>query len=120
MYTVKQGGVIQRGDLIAIANGNDFHVGIYFGQGRGGTVQYYTPDGASKSKEWWETAQKDSQYDAHGKPWALTRIWKNYLQTPRDTRILKLNRDNITDPKTIEDILKAKEILQEFNITVNY
>jgi hypothetical protein len=33
---------------------------------------------------------------------------------------MKLNRDNITDQKTIETILEAKEILKEFNITVNY
>jgi hypothetical protein len=123
MYTVKQGGDIHRGDLVAVANGNDFTVGIYFGNGRGGTFQYFTPHGVVSSKEWWENAQKDkvsNMYTESGKPWKLTRIWKHFVNTPRDTRILKLNRDNITDRKTIEDIEKAKEILQEFNIPVNY
>jgi hypothetical protein len=123
MYTVKQGGVIQKGDLVAIANGNDFSVGIYFGQGRGGTVQYFTPRNVVQSREWWENAQKDNvskMYAESGKPWKLTRVWKHYVNTPRDTRILKLNRENITDRQTIEDIEKAKEILQEFNIPVNY
>jgi len=123
MYTVKQGGDIHRGDLVAVANGNDFTVGIYFGQGRGGTFQYFTPHGVVSSKDWWENAQKDkvsNMYIESGKPWKLTRIWKHFINTPRDTRILKLNRENITDRQTIEDIEKAKEILQEFNITVNY
>ena len=123
MYKVKQGGDIHRGDLVAVANTNDFTVAIYFGQGRGGTFQYFTPAGVVSSKEWWENAQKDkmsNMYTESGKPWKLTRIWKHYVNTPRDTRILKLNRENITDQETIENIIKAKEILQEFNITVNY
>lgn len=120
MYNVKQGGTIQRGDLIAIATGNDLDVAIYFGQGRGGTVQFFSPDGVANSKNWWEQAQKDPRYAMNGKPWGLTRVIKHYLQNPRATRIMKLNRENITDQKTIEDIEKAKEILQEFNITVNY
>jgi hypothetical protein len=123
MYTVKQGGDIHKGDLVAIANGNDFSIGIYYGRGSGGTVQYYTPNGVVSSKEWWEEAQKDKVsklYNESGKPWGLTRIWKAFINTPRDTRILKLNRDNITDQETIEQIIQAKEILKEFNITVNY
>ncbi len=122
MYTVKQGGDIHRGDLVAVANGNDFTVGIYFGQGRGGTFQYFTPNGVVSSRNWWEEAQGDNgnMYGLKNKPWKLTRIWKHFVNTPRDTRILKLNRDNITDQETIENIIKAKEILQEFNITVNY
>jgi hypothetical protein len=123
MYTVKQGGDIHRGDLVAVANGNDFTVGIYFGNGRGGTFQYFTPNGVVSSRNWWEEAQKDNvskMYTESGKPWKLTRIWKHFVNTPRDTRILKLNRENITDRQTIEDIEKAKEILQEFNIPVNY
>ena len=123
MYTVKQGGDIHRGDLVAISNSNDFCIGIYFGQGRGGTFQYFSPVNVVSSREWWENAQKDkvsNMYTESGKPWKLTRIWKHYVNTPRDTRIIKLNRDNITDQETIENIIKAKEILQEFNITVNY
>lgn len=122
MYTVKHGGDIHKGDLIAVANGNNFSVGIYFGQGRGGTVQYFMPAGVVQSREWWEEAQGPSgnMYNLKDKPWKLTRIWKHYINAPRDTRIFKLNRENITDIQTIKDIEKSKEILQEFNIEVNY
>lgn len=120
MYTVKHGGDILRGDLVGVSNGNYFTIGIYFGNGRGGTFQYFTPSGVVNSREWWEKAQKDTKYAEHAKPWKITRIWKSYLNTPSDTRILKLNKDNITDQKEIENIIKAKEILKEFNIEVNY
>ena len=123
MYEVKHGGIIQKGDLIAVSNANDFSVGIYYGRGSGGTVQYFTPNGVVSSKEWWEEAQKDKvskMYTESGKPWNLTRIWKSFINTPRDTRIIKLNRDNITNEETRKEIIEAKEILQEFNITVNY
>ena len=43
MYTVKNGGDIHKGDLVAVCHTNDFIIGIYFGQGRGGTFQYYNP-----------------------------------------------------------------------------
>ena len=119
MYTVKHGGDIQRGDLVAVSNSNDFCVGIYFGQGRGGTFQYYYPGGVISSKEYYEERLKTHGIEKAGK-FRLGSIWKSYVNTPRDTRIIKLNRDNITDQKEIENIEKAKEILQEFNITVNY
>lgn len=120
MYKVKVGGDIHRGDIVAIANGNDFTVGIYYGQGRGGTFQYYMPSSVAQSKSWWEQAQKEERYSSYGKPWALNRIWKCYVNTPRDTRILKLHRDCITEQEDVENIIKAKEILKEFNIEVNF
>ncbi len=117
------GGDIHQGDLVAIANGNDFTVGIYFGRGRGGTVQYYIPRTVVQSREWWENAQKDKDskvYEYVNKPWTLSTIWKAFLNTPRDTRIMKLNKDNITSQQMIDDIQKSKEILAQFNITVNF
>lgn len=120
MYTTKISGDIHQGDIIAIANGNDFCIGIYYGQGRGGTVQYFSPINVVRSREWWEKAQEDLMYEESGKPWKLTRIWKHYVNAPRDTRIMKLNRENIVEKETEENILKAKEILSEFNIPVNY
>jgi hypothetical protein len=120
MYKVKIGGDIHRGDLVAISNGNDFTLGIYYGQGRGGTFQYYTPQGVISSKNWWANAKGNPVYTHSDKPWALTRIWKSYVNTPRDTRILKLHRDCITDQEDIENIIKAKEILKEFNVEVNF
>jgi len=118
MYTVKQGGDIHKGDLIAVSNGNDFCVGIYYGRGLGGTVQYYGTGTPTYCKQRHEERVKKLG-EAAGE-FKLNHLWKDFLNTPRDTRILKLNRDNITDQKTIETILEAKEILKEFNITVNY
>jgi hypothetical protein len=120
MYNVLLGGDINRGDLVAVANGNDISIGIYFGQGRGGTFQYFHPSSPGRSKEWHDTRANNLKGVQDVKPFKLTNIWKSYVNTPRDTRIIKLNRDNITHPETIKDILEAKEILKEFNIEVNY
>ena len=120
MYTVITGGDIHRGDLIAVANSNYFSIGIYYGRGSGGTVQYYAPIGVVSSRNWWEKAQTDKAYAYNGKPWGLNRISKSYINAPSNSRILKLNKENITSPEEIEQLIEAKEILKEFNITVNY
>ena len=119
MYTVKHGGDIHQGDLVAVSNGNDFTVGVYFANGRGGTFQYFNPASVVSSRDWHAERLQNLGPDKV-KPFKLTNIWKSFVNTPRTTRIIKLNRENITDQKTIEDIIKAKEILQEFNIPVNY
>jgi hypothetical protein len=118
MYTVITGGDIHKGDLIAVADGNDFTIGIYYGRGSGGTVQYYGTSTAKYCKERHEGRVKLGANK--GESFKLNHLWKSYINTPRNTRILKLNRDNITDQKEIENILTSKEILKEFNITVNY
>jgi hypothetical protein len=120
MYTVKVGGDIHKGDLIAVANGNDFTIGIYYGRGQGGTVQYIHPSHPASTKEWYENRAKNLKGIQEVKPFRLLDISKSYISSPSKYRIIKLNRDNITDQETIEQILEAKEILQEFNITVNY
>jgi hypothetical protein len=120
MYTVKHGGNIHQGDIVAICNSNDFSIGIYFGQGRGGTFQYFHPSSPGRSKEWHDTRAKNLNGVQEVKPFKLTNIWKSYVNTPRDTRIIKLNRENITDQEQIEQIIEAKEILAQFNIQVNY
>lgn len=119
MYTVKHGGDIHRGDLVAICHTNDFVIGIYYGQGRGGTFQYYHPDAVISAKEYYENRLLNHGIEKEG-PFRINKIWKSYVNSPRETRILKLNRDNITDQKEIEYVLEAKEILKEFNIEVNY
>lgn len=118
MYTVKHGGDIHRGDLVAICHTNDFVIGIYFGQGRGGTFQYYYPAAVLNAKEYYENRVLHG-IEKEG-PFKINKLWKSYVNSPRETRIMKLNRENITDQQTIEDILSAKEILKEFNIEVNY
>jgi hypothetical protein len=118
MYTVLHGGDIHKGDLIAVSNSNDFTIGIYFGRGAGGTVQYYRYSTPGYCKQRHEERVKKLGEEAG--EFKLNHLWKEFLNTPRDTRIIKLNRDNITDQKTIETLLEAKEIFKEFNITVNY
>lgn len=120
MYTVLHGGDIHKGDLIAVSNGNDFCVGIYFGRGTGGTVQYIHPSQPDSAKRWHENRTKNLKGLQEVKPFRFLDITKSYINSPSEYRIIKLNRDNITDQETIEQILEAKEILQEFNITVNY
>lgn len=119
MYTVKHGGDILRGDLVGICHTNDFVIGIYYGQGRGGTFQYYYPASVISAKEYYENRVKNNGVEKEG-PFRINKLWKAYVNSPRETRIIKLNRSNITDQQTIEQIEEAKEILQEFNITVNY
>lgn len=119
MYTVKHGGDILRGDLVAIANGNDFTIGIYYGQGRGGTFQYYYPASVISAKEYYENRLLNHGIEKEG-TFRINKLWKSYVNTPRDTRIMKLNRDNITDQDTIEKLLADQEVLREFKITVNY
>ena len=119
MYNSTLGGNIQKGDLIAVANGNDFRVGIYFGRGSGGTVQFYHPSVAPYAKDAYKDRVAIHGVDKVG-PFKIGLIYKDYVNTPRDTRIMKLNRDNITDQKMTEDIEKSKEILKQFNIDVNY
>jgi hypothetical protein len=117
------GGDIHQGDLIAVADGNDFTIGVYFGRGRGGTVQYYIPRHVVQSREWWENAQKDKDskvYHHVNKPWTLSTIWKSFVNTPRDTRVMKLHRESIINEQMIDDLQKSKEILAQFNIPVNF
>ena len=119
MYTVKHGGDINKGDLVAVCHTNDFIIGIYFGQGRGGTFQYYNPHSVPSAKEYYDNRLLNHGIEKTG-PFKLGSIWKSYVNSPRDTRIIKLNRSNITEQETIDRILESKEILKQFNIEVNY
>jgi hypothetical protein len=119
MYTVKHGGTIQKGDLVAVCNTNDFCIGIYYGRGKGGTFQYFYPGAAIHAKDSYDNKVLNHGIETVG-PFKIGSIWKCYVNSPRDTRIMKLNRDNITDQQTIDQILESKEILKEFNIEVNY
>ena len=113
----KIGGDIHQGDLIAVANGNDFTVGIYFGRGLGGTVQYYHPSTARWVKERYD---RMTEVQKEKNPLRLGSFWKSFVNTPRDTRIMKLHRESIINQQMIDDILLSKEMLAQFNITVNF
>lgn len=120
MYKSIIGGDIHPGDLIAVSNGNDFSLGIYFGQGRGGTVQYYMPSAVVGCRKGWEDTHQDPMYSHYQKPWKLSMIYKCFINTPRESRIIKLNRENITRQEDAINIEKSKEILAQFNIPVNF
>jgi hypothetical protein len=120
MITVKNGGDIQRGDLIAVATGNYISIGIYIGRGQSGTVQYLWPGSATSSKNWHEQKLKEWKGDKPMRPLTISQMGKTYVNTPDQYRIMKLNRENITDPETIERLLEDKEVLKEFKIEVKY
>ena len=54
------------------------------------------------------------------KPLKISQMGKNFLISPTPERIIKLNKENITDQETIERLLTDKEVLKEFNIELNY
>ena len=120
MYTVKNGGDIHKGDLIAVSNGNYMSVGIYIGRGTGGTIQYAWPGSATSSRDWYEEQLKNWKGAKPMRSFTISQIGKSYINSPDANRIIKLNRENITDQETIEKLLKDKEVLKEFKITVNY
>ena len=120
MIKVKNGGEIQRGDIIGVATNNYISIGIYLGRGQGGTVQYLSPGSASSSKNWHKIQLDQWKGDKPMRPLTVPQMGKSYVNTPDEYRIIKLNRENITDQATIERLLEDKEVLKEFKITVNY
>jgi hypothetical protein len=121
MYTVINGGDIHKGDLIAVANGSYMSIGIYLGRGQGGSVQYLWPGSATSAKDWHDKENRASVgLPPANKPLKISQMGKNFLISPTPERIIKLNKENITDQETIERLLTDKEVLKEFNIELNY
>ena len=120
MYTVLNGGDILKGDIIAVANGSYMSIGIYIGRGQGGTVQYLWPGSATAQRDWHEEQLKNWKGTNPMKPLKISQMGKSFVNSPTATRIIKLNRENITDQETIERLLTDKEVLKEFNIILNY
>jgi hypothetical protein len=120
MYTVLHGGDIHKGDLIAVASSSYMSIGIYIGRGQGGSLQYLWPGSATAQRDWHEEQLKNWKGDKPMKPLTISQMGKTYVNTPDQYRIMKLNRENITDPETIERLLEDKEVLKEFKIEVKY
>ena len=120
MYTVINGGDINKGDLIAVANGSYMSIGIYIGRGQGGSLQYLWPGSATAQKDWHEEQLKNWKGDKPMKPLTISQMGKSFINSPTGSRIIKLNKENITDQETIERLLTDKEVLKEFNIELNY
>jgi hypothetical protein len=119
MYEVTIGGILEKGDMIAVSTGHDFYIAIYLGMGRN-TVQYYIPQYVIHNKERYDNLLEVNSEGEKKKPFSLKHIWKGYVRDPRESRIIKLNRNNFTDVEQIQEIEKAKEILKELGINVNY
>ena len=88
MYKVKHGGDVQKGDLIAVSNGNYISIGIYYGRGQGGTVQYIHPSQPDSAKRWHENRAKNLKGIQEVKPFRLLDITKSYINSPSEHRIV--------------------------------
>lgn len=122
MRKLKYGGDLHPGDFIAIAEQNGMSFGWYFGDGRGGTLQYYylySPSGSYESYEDWEKIKDPEIKSRHwrakiySKGFTLKCIRKGYINAVHDTRVMKINNPEeiFTDPKEIETYRKSKEVL---------
>lgn len=119
MYTVRNGEDLQRGDLIAVSGYNHIELGIYFGRGQSGTVQYYQISSAPGCE--YRHNEKTTNLGAEKVgPFKLNHIWKSYVNSPSAWRFMKLYKNNITNIDDITNIEESKKVLEQFGITVNY
>lgn len=119
MYTVRNGEDLQRGDLIAVCNYSQIEVGIYFGRGQSGTVQYYNIISAPNCEDIYNKRTKSLGAEKVG-PFKLNHVWKSYVNSPSALRFMKLYKNNITNIEDLTNIEESKRILEQFGITVNY
>ena len=124
MRKLKFGGDLHPGDFIAIAEQNRMSFGWYFGDGRG-TVQYFhymQPNNDYYYYEEWDAKNddakaKDWRTKKYKKGFTVKSIYKSYVNTVHDTRIIKLNNPEeiFTDPIEREKYEKSKETLIKLN-----
>ena len=124
MRTLKYGGVLHPGDLIAISNGNHITFAWYVGDGRG-TLQYYWMGGPGQLYdeylEWKKNPSiaktwRSRMFEKYG--FSTKTFYKSYINSVHQTRIMKVtNPEEIfTDQKDREEYEKSKEAL----ITLNF
>jgi hypothetical protein len=119
MYTVRNGEDLQRGDLIVVCGCNYLELGIYYGRGKSGTVQYYTIQSAHSCEYRHNERVKSLGAEKVG-PFKLNHIWKSYVNSPSAWRFMKLYKNNITNIEDLTSIEESKKVLEQFGITVNY
>lgn len=126
MRTLKHGGDLRPGDFIAVAEQNRMSFGWYFGDGIGGTLQYYyygAPKHSYEVYQNWENIvkpedkQKHWRWKQYAKGFTLKCIYKAYINVVHDTRVVKITNPeeiftNLEDRETYE---KSKEILIKLN-----
>ena len=108
---IRFGGTLEKGDMIAIANNNSFEVGWYVGRGKTGTLQYYTLN----YLHYWYAAYSNltEERNEHFKKPAVS-----YINSPNFWRIIKVNREIITEEEdkiNYEKAIKTLEILKIIN-----
>lgn len=103
--TTKHSGNLKIGDFIIISTSNYLLLGFYAGSGHGGTLQYYCLDGLSRR---YDTMMKGGKLEK--------RLYKFYLNSPRETRTVKYDVNLIENQETIEKYYQSIEILKEYKI----
>jgi hypothetical protein len=122
MRKLKYGGDLHPGDFIAIAEQNRMSFGWYFGDGIGGTLQYYylgAPDNCYDVYKNWEKITdpeiKSRHWSAkkYSKGFSLKCIYKSYINAVHNSRVVKItNPEEIfTDPEDRKTYEESKEVL---------
>jgi len=115
MRILKYGGQLFPGDFIAVSEGNHISFGWYFGDGVGGTLQYYylgAPGHCYDAYQEWEkitdpeVKKKHWRNTKYSKGFTLKCLYKSYINAVHDTRVMK-----ITNP---EDIFTTKEDKEQY------
>jgi hypothetical protein len=122
MRKLKYGGDLHPGDFIAVSEGNRIFFGWYFGDGRGGTLQYYyigAPSSSYNVYQNWENIKdpeiKSRHWSAkkYSKGFSLKCIYKSYINAVHNSRVVKITNpeDIFTDQEDRQEYEKSKEIL---------
>jgi hypothetical protein len=123
MRTLKYGGQLSIGDLIAISNSNHISFGWYAGDGRG-TLQFYYIGGPGEVYDDYLLWQKKTldikpwrarQFEKHG--FSTKLFYKSYINSVHDTRVMKITNpeDIFINPEDRERYEKSKEALIKLN-----
>ena len=126
MRILKYGGQLSPGDFIAVSEGNRLTFGWYFGDGVGGTLQYYYLGAPGQSyeiyKDWEaikdpEVKKRHWKSKKYSKGFTLKSIYKSYINAVHDTRVAKItNSEEIfTNPEDRETYEQSKEVLIKLN-----
>jgi hypothetical protein len=126
MRQLKYGGQLVPGDFIVVSFSNHLDFGWYVGDGRGGTLQYYSLRSPALSHDRYEEWLKmsDEEKSKHWttaqfkKGFTIKSLWKSYINSVHSTRVLKLTNTNdiFTEQEDIMYYEKSKEAL----ITLNF
>ncbi len=125
MRILKYGGQLSPGDFIAISDSNHLSFGWYFGDGVGGTLQYYYMSSPISSydfyQDWEKMSPAEKQKSWHSKKYhkgfTLKCLWKGYINAVHNTRVMKITNaeDIFTETKDRELYNQSKEVLIKLN-----